>query len=141
MGNSIPPSLPQAPKGQTHHTTLAKPKPQPDLLYLPDPSADVLLQCVEEGGVTKGPAEVLHLGLPAAITSLLDHALDGWMDGERDLWDVYVLLEVEETNFKFVDLLLDRGHQLVKIAVCTYKSNTTYSTCAIPRYNQGFIDR
>ena len=39
------------------------------------------------------------------------------MDGEGDLWDVDVLLEVEETHFQLIDLLLDRGHQFVTITV------------------------
>ena len=123
MGSSMPPFPHSSPKGQTHVAPhhIAKPKPEPDLLYLPDPSADILLQCVEEGGVTKGAAEVLNLGLPAAITGLLDDTLDGRVDGEGDLWDVNVLLEVEETNFKLIDLLLDRGHQLVTITVGMYK--------------------
>ena len=35
------------------------------------------------------------------------------MDDQGDLWNVYVLLQMEKANFKLIDLLLDRGNQLV----------------------------
>ena len=38
------------------------------------------------------------------------------MDGEGDLWDINVLLKMKKTDFKFIDLLLNRGHQFVTIA-------------------------
>ena len=70
-----------------------------------------------------------------AVTGLFDNTLDGWVDGEGDLWDVNVLLEVEKTHFQLVDLLLYRGHQFVTITVKLYKidPSTMCSTHAFPR--------
>ena len=88
------------------------------LLYFPDPSADIFLEGVQEGGVTKRATQCLSAGLTSTVSGLLHNPLNGGVDGEGDLWDVNVLLKVKETDFKFIDLLLNRGHQLVSVTVC-----------------------
>ena len=46
------------------------------------------------------------------------------MDGEGNLGDVDVLLQVEQADLEFVDLLLHRWNQLVSLAVRLRKGST-----------------
>ena len=98
------------------------------LLNLSDPTADVLLKGVQEGRVTEVAAEFLGARLASGISGFLDHTLNGLVDGEGDLWNINVLLKMEETDFKFIDLLLHRRHQFVSVTAWQSRVMTQH-TC------------
>ena len=90
---------------------------QPHLLYLSDPPTDVLLESIQESRVRNEGTQLFHSRFLPGLRGLLDGAGDGGMDDERDLRDVDVLLQVEQTHFEFIHLLLHRRNQLVPLAV------------------------
>ena len=84
-----------------------------NLLYFFDPFGHILPQGVEEGGVAHHAVKVFNSGTLTLHGGSLDDGLEVWVDAQRYIRDVYVLLKVKQTDLQFIHLLLHRWYQFV----------------------------
>ena len=89
------------------------------LLYFSNPPIDAALEGVQEVGLLRLVAEIGDLGFAPLLGTLVDGLGNFRVDDKRDLWDVDVLLEVQETHLQLRNLLLNRGRHLVTISAIT----------------------
>ena len=85
------------------------------LLDLSDPPADAALQRVQKLSILHFVAEIRHLGPPVFVLASFDDGRHVLVDGQRDLGDVDVLLQVQQTHLQFGNLTLHCRRHLVAI--------------------------
>lgn len=85
------------------------------LLNLPDPAVYARLQLVQEGGVFNFIPEVGDLGLLPTLVALLGDVADNGVDEQADLWNLNVLLKMEQAHLQLCNLLLHRRSHLIAI--------------------------
>lgn len=114
-------------------------------LNFTNPAVDSVLQLIQERRVLHFLAKVRHLCSPAFFGRFLDRCLDNWMRWQRDIGNIDVLLQVQQSHFQLGQFLFDRWRHFIAVSESKARifSNTDLRTkkhCILRFSASGFLD-